>query len=142
MIGTRLVVLALPFAVGCSDATTYWQLATDIYDYPPVAALCFRQDGIDWRAEHHCPDVAQAHDATMLVVGIAAAPVGWSVTMQAPLPGDAAGASVFAERAIFVADVPYSMTVATHELLHAALWELAGDPDYQHEDYRWGLCSC
>lgn len=137
VLGSAFVVAAF---AACVDAGTYWQLATNTYDYPAEPALCFAIDGIDWRAEQHCPMPEAAHEAAMRVAALAALPDEWTVVMlDAGDVDGAAGMTVPHDRRSFVADAFDPMEIAAHELMHAALWQEAGDTDNQHADPRWGL---
>ena len=131
-----LAALTLVVLAGCAP---YGDLLLNRYDYPDQPALCFSLDGIDWRADQHqhqhCPAEHAAHEAAMRVAALAAVPRDWTVSMV-DIDGPA-GVTIFADRTSLVGDVLDPMQVASHELLHGALWEASGDPDYAHVDPRW-----
>jgi len=136
----QFALLAAVLTASCSPQTRsdVWALATNTYDHGELPALCFQLDQIDWRAEQHCPEQAQAHEVALRVYDLATMPVGWTVVFQAELGGDTQGKAEPYSKTAFVADVEDPMAVAAHELLHAALFELTGDLDEKHLDPRWG----
>lgn len=136
LFGAVLIVFLLSLSA-CSPQTRsdVWALATNTYEQPTPPPLCFRQDQIDWRAEQHCPDLADAHEVALHIYILATMPIDWTVIFQADI--DSAGLAEPHSRTAFVADVADPMAVAAHELLHAALFELTGDLDLTHADPRW-----
>ena len=132
-----IIVIVMSLA-GCRPETRsdIYALATNTYEQPDPPPLCFTQDQIDWRAEQHCPHPEQAHEVALHIYNLATMPIDWTVIFQADI--DSAGLTEPHSRTIGVADVVDPMSVAAHELLHAALFELTGDLDAAHTDWRWG----